>query len=239
METTKINHITTQTLFDFITHKHTCKQQPLVITSIRVLLLLFSVLAFNHLPAQKIWEERKGCVRVQGNLAPGYMFKQKIATAYVNSDIDLFFDNHVSFTGTAWYSFALNRKIETGVKANHAIFWGLNYHFLKPSRWDPYIGFTPGLGIVKAAYKDNDILRRTKYTAVPLVSASVGCNYYVGWVFNVFVKMQAVTGQIFSTLPAPVRLDELKIMAGLGWNLRLWKPKHKDNYMPVLVDRSL
>jgi len=173
METKKIsaffgrptNQQMAHALVNYITHKHTCKQQLLVITSIRILLLLLSVLAFNHLPAQKIWEERKGCVRSQGNLAPGYLFSQKIASAYINGDMDLFFDNRVSFTGSAWYSFALNRKNETGIKANHAIFWGLNYHFLKPSRWDPYIGLTPGVGIVQAAYRDNDEIKRTKYSA--------------------------------------------------------------------------
>ena len=238
METPQINRPIVHALVNYITHKHTCKQQLLVITSIRILLLMLSVLAFSHLPAQKIWEERKGCIRSQGNLAPGILFNQKIAAGYLNGDMDLFFDNRVSFTGSAWYSFAMNRKNETGIKANHAVFGGLNYHFLKPSRWDPYIGLTPGVGLVQVAYKDGDNIKSTPYSLAPLVSASVGCNYYIGWIFHVFVKVQAVTGQVFGTLPAPQRLDELKIMAGLGWNLRMWKPKHKDNYMPVLIDRS-
>lgn len=223
-------------LADMFFYKNVCNQKLTVIISLRILLLLLSLLAFTQMPAQKIWEERKGCVRMQGNLAPGFLFSQKMASAYINGDMDLFLDNRVSFTGSVWYSFALNHKNDIGLKANHAMFWGFNYHFLKPSRWDPYIGIIPGVGIVQANYRDNDILRRTKHSAVPLISASVGCNYYVGWIFHVFVKVQAVTGQAFSTLPSPVRLDELKIMAGLGWNLRLWKPKH--NYMPVLIHRT-
>lgn len=238
METTKINRPLLTTVVNTITHRNTCKQQLLVITSIRILLLLLSVITFTHLSAQKIWEQRKGCVRAQGNLAPGYLFSQKIASAYLQGDMDLFFDNRVSFTGSAFYSFALNRKNQTGVKANHAVFAGLNYHFLKPGRFDPYIGFTPGVGIVQAAYKHGEDIRRSKYSAIPLVSATAGFNYYVGWVFHVFVRVQGVTGQMFGDMPAPVRVDELKCMAGLGWNLRLWKPKKPDNYMPVMVDRS-
>ncbi len=237
METTKINRVFIM-LADYITHRHTCKQKLLVITSIRILLLMLSVLAFTQLPAQKIWEERKGCFRSQGNLAPGFLFNQKVATGYVNGDMDLFFDNRVSFTGSIWCSFALNRKNETGLKANHALFGGLNYHFLKPSRWDPYIGFTPGIGLVQVAYKDGDNLKRTPFTPVPLAAATIGCNYYVGWIFHLFVKVQAVTGQVFSKLSSPTRLDEMKFMAGLGWNFRMWKPKKKDNYMPVLINRS-
>ena len=238
METQKINQPIVHTLVTVITHKHTCKQQLLVITSIRVLLLLLSAFLFSELPAQKIWEQRKGCVRMQGNLAPGILFSQKSASAYVNGDMDLFIDNHIAVTGSAWYSFALNKKSETGIKANHAIFGGLNYHFLKPSRFDPYIGFTPGVGIVQVAYKEGDEVKRTPYTPVPLVSASMGFNYYVGWIFHIFVKAQFVTGAAFTNMAAPVRLDEMKIMAGLGWNLRLWKPKKSDSYKPVLIDRN-
>jgi len=238
METQKINRLFAVSVADFIFHKRTCKQTLSVITSIRILLLLLSIIFFSQLDAQKIWEERKGCIRTQGNLAPGYMFSQKAATGYVNGDMDLFFDNRVSFTGSIWASFSMNRKSGTGIKANHAVFGGLNYHFLKPSRWDPYIGLTPGMGVVQAAYRDGDEIKRTPFTPVPLVAASVGCNYYVGWIFHVFVKVQAVTGQVFGNMPAPVRLDELKFMAGLGWNLRMWKPKKKDSYMPVVIDQN-
>lgn len=236
METTQINNTAIIAVINTLTYRNTCRQKLQVVTSIRVLLLMLSALTFINASGQKIWEQRKGCVRAQGNLAPGYLFSQKTASGYVNGDMDLFFDNRVSFTGSAWGSFALNRNNQTGVKANHAVFGGLNYHFLKPARFDPYIGFTPGLGIVQVAYKEGELIKRTPFAAVPLVSASIGFNYYVGWIFHVFVKVQGVTGQVFSTLPAPVRLDELKIMAGLGWNLRLWKPKKGDDYKPVMIE---
>jgi hypothetical protein len=237
METQKIMTRSAILLIDHITNKNTCRQKLLVITPIRLLMLLLSTLAFIQLPAQKIWEERKGCIRAQGNLAPGYLFSQKTASAYVNGDMDLFLDNKVSFTGSAWYSFALNRKNATGLKANHAVFGGFSYHFLKPSRWDPFIGLTPGMGIVQVDYKEGEEIKHSPYQVAPLVSATLGCNYYIGWIFHVFVKVQAVTGQTFGALPTPTRLDELKFMAGLGWNLRLWKPKHKDNHMAVLINR--
>lgn len=235
METQKINSPVTQMVIDYITHKHTCKQQLLVITSIRLLLLLLSVLAFSHLPAQKIWEERRGCIRSQGNLAPGYMFQQKNVSAYLDGDMEIFPINQLGVIGSAWCSFATTKKDHPGIKANHAVFFGANYHFLKPRRWDPFIGLTPGVGLVQAAYKSGDELKRTPYSLAPLFSAQIGCNFYVGSIFHFFVKMQAVAGQMFSTLPVPQRLDELKFMAGLGWNLRMWKPEHKDNYMPVLI----
>lgn len=191
-----------------------------------IILLLFILLLAMDASSQKIWETRKGCIRSQGNIAGGYLFAQKQPSAYINGDMDLYLNDRVAFTGSVWFSFALNQKNETGLKANHAVFSGFNYHFLKPSRWDPFIGLSPGMGLVQAAYKNGDMLKRTPYTPVPLISASIGCNYYIGSIFHFFVKVQGVAGQVFSTLPVPKRLDELKFMAGLGWNMRLWKPKH-------------
>lgn len=233
METTKIN---TGIIVDTLLQRKVCRQKLALILAIRLLLLMLSALFVSKAQSQKMWEERKGCIRAQGNLAPGYLFAQKTASAYVAGDMDLFFDNKVSFTGSAFYSFALNRKNATGLKANHAIFAGLHYHFLKPGHFDPYIGITPGLGIVQATYNDNEVIKRSRYAAAPLISADIGFNYYIGWIFHVFVKVQGVTGQMFSNIPAPQRLDEIKCMAGLGWNIRAWKPKKKDNDIPHLVN---
>lgn len=199
-------------------------------TGKKIFVIACLTMMVGNTSAQKIWEQRKGCVRSQGNIAAGYLFGQKQPSAYLNGDVDLFLDDRIAFTGSAWYSFALNRKNETGLKANHAVFSGFNYHFLKPKRFDPFIGIAPGMGLVQAAYKEGDVLKRTPYTPIPLISGSIGCNYYIGSIFHFFVKVQGVAGQMFSTLPSPVRVDELKFMAGLGWNLRLWKPKVQDKW---------
>ena len=212
------------------------KSNPLIqcVDGLRVKYILqvfiFMCLSSQNVLAQKIWETRKGCIRTQGNFSGGYLFGQKAASAYLNGDIDVFVDDRVGVTGSAFYSFALNRNNQTGLKANHAVFFGINYHFLKPQRFDPFIGFTPGMGLVQAAYKDGDVIKRTPYAAVPLLSATIGFNYYVGSIFNFFAKVQGVTGHVVSTMPSAMRLDELKFMAGLGWNLRMWKPKVKDTW---------
>ncbi len=129
-----------------------------------------------------------------------------------------------------WASFATTSKDQVGLRANHALFWGANYHFLKPGRWDPYIGFTPGLGLVRAAYQNGGEVSLTPFSVVPLAGMTVGCNYYVGSIFHFFIRVEGVVGQMFSTLPAPKRLDELKFMGGLAFNLRLWKPKKHDSW---------
>ena len=176
--------------------------------------------------AQKIWENRTGCAIAQGDLAPGYLFAQKTVTAYVDGDAAIFFENRFAAEGALWVSFATAASGPTGVKVNDAMFWGAEYHFLKPSRWDPFISLTPGVGLVSVAYRNGEgVVMRTPYELAPLGSASIGCNYYVGSIFHFFVKVQGVFGQVTSVMPTSSRLDELKFTGGVAFNLRLWKPK--------------
>lgn len=196
----------------------------------KVITLAFAVLLLNTLQAQSIIENRKGCINSQGNLAAGYLFAQKQVGAYFVGEAELFVDNRVSIAGATWLSFATTQKTKPGLRANHSILWGFNYHFLKKGRWDPYIGFTPGLGIVRTQYlNDEGVLTRSSFAPVPLVSASLGCNFYIGSIFHFFAKVQGVSGQMLKDVPAPVRLEEIKCTVGLGWNLRLWKPKTNSN----------
>jgi hypothetical protein len=196
----------------------------------KALLLAMLACICSALSAQKIWEERTGCVIGQGDLAPGYLFAQKAVTAYVDGDIAIFFENHFAAEGAIWVSFATAAQGAAAVKVNDALFWGAEYHFIKPNRWDPFVSLTPGVGLVRVSYNgDAGDIQRTPFTAVPLGSMSLGCNYYVGSIFHFFLKVQGVVGQVSSKLPTTQRLDELKFTGGLAFNLRLWKPK---NYKP-------
>lgn len=174
--------------------------------------------------AQPIVQQRKGNVRTQGNIAGAYLFSQKTFVPYLTGDMDLFFDPHVALAGSVWVSLPIG-KITSGIKQNHAVFGGANYHPLKNGRWDPFIGLTPGIGLVQAEQNVGELTTRTKLSVVPLLSAAVGCNYYIGSVFNFFVKAQGVSGQFFKIEHQSIRLDDLRLTAGLGFNFQLWKPK--------------
>ena len=195
-------------------------------TKSKIIIAIVGLLFVTHSFAQPIVEQRKGNIRVQGNLAGAYLFKQKAFTPYLTGDLDLFFDNHVSLAGSVWASLPLG-STKSGLRQNHAIFGGINYHFLGKGRWDPYIGFTPGLGLVQMEYEKEGVVQRTKLSPIPLLSASVGCNYYIGSIFNFFVKAQGVSGQFFKLEQQTVRLDDIRFTAGLGWNFGLWKIEEK------------
>ena len=198
--------------------------------AMKATLMVIAVLICAHLSAQKIWNERAGCISAQGNLAPGYLLEQKSVGAYVDGDIEVFIDDRFAATGALWGSFATTAKNEIGLRANHALFFGANYHFLKPGRFDPFVGFTPGIGLVRATYQNGGEVSMAPFTVTPLAGVTVGCNYYVGSIFHFFVRVECVVGEMFSTLPSPKRIDELKFMGGLAFNLRLWKPKKHDKW---------
>lgn len=171
-----------------------------------------------------ITQARTGFVRAQGNLAGGYLFSQKSYTAYLAGDADVYLSERVSVAGEIWYSLATN---DDNLRQNHSIFGGLSYHPVQHSRWDPYVGFSPGMGLAKLDYENEGTRHTSALTPVPLLGVVTGCNWYVGSIFHLFVKVRWTNGQVMGDAPFRTPLHELKITGGLGWNLRAWKPKNK------------
>jgi len=194
--------------------------------SLIIALLVGVVISSNQSSAQPIGLQRKGNIRTQGNIAGAYLFQQKTFIPYLTGDMDLFFDDRVALSGSIWMSLPIG-KIKSGLKQNHAVFGGVNYHPIKKGKWDPYIGLTPGIGLVQAEETNGELVTRTRLSPVPLISAAVGCNYYIGSIFNFYVKAQGVSGQFFKLEHQAIRLDDLRLTAGLGFNFQLWKPKTK------------
>lgn len=168
--------------------------------------------------------DRTGTIRAQGNLASGYLFNQKEFGAYIVANVDVYVAPKVSIMGEGWYGFNLHND-QTGIRGNHAVFAGINYHFIRHKNWDPYIGFSPGVGMVVAGYADSMALRQSRLMVGPLLSLDAGCNWYIGAIFNIFINLRFVSGQVMGEPPTATRLEELKLSAGLGWNFRAWKRK--------------
>jgi hypothetical protein len=167
-------------------------------------------------------QTRTGFIRAQGNLAGGYLFAQKNYSAYVMGDMDVYLSERVSVTGEAWYSFATS---DGALRHNHSIFTGFNCHLTGKGVWDPYIGLSPGLGLVAVRYENEGNRLISPIIPVPLVGITAGCNWYLGSIFHLFIKVRWVNGQMMGNAPFRTPLHELKITGGLGWNIRAWTPK--------------
>jgi len=180
----------------------------------RVILLL--LLGMQGIHAQVMPGERNGLIRAQANLAGGYRFPQKSFAAYVAADMDIFLSERVSVGGEIWYSLPLD---DGPLRQNHAFFAGFNYHPLKQGRWDPFVGFSPGVALCKIAYEDASGRHSTPLSPAPLFSVAGGCNWYLGSVFHLFVRLRWAQGQVMGDAPSRTPLQELKISGGLGWNI--------------------
>lgn len=193
----------------------------------KVILITVFLISTLVSQSQSVKFDRTGIIRAQANLASGYLFAQKEFGAYVCGDIDVYVSPRVSVTGEGWYGFNFHSN-DAGLRDNHSLFFGLNYHFIDHEKWDPYIGLSPGAGFVTTGYNDSlSVLRQSRLMGAPLVSLTAGCNWYVGSIFHFFLKIRFVTGQVMGDPPTPTRLEELKISGGLGWNLKCWNKKKK------------
>jgi hypothetical protein len=163
---------------------------------------------------------KKYLLRTQGNLSVGYMVKQKTVPAYIGGDFDYFIDERVSWYGEGSF-FVTSTSDEVGykIKHNHAILSGVNIHLTANKRFDPYIGINPGIMI--SQFGSTNIIIGPQYTKVgvsPVFSAAVGINYYVGSIFNFFVRARYIQGQFFANSMERIPLSEFRFSAGLGWN---------------------
>ncbi len=163
---------------------------------------------------------KKYLLRTQGNLSVGYMVKQKTVPAYIGGDFDYFIDERVSWYGEGSF-FVTGTSDEVGykIKHNHAILSGVNIHLTANKRFDPYIGINPGIMI--SQFGSTNIIIGPQYTKVgvsPVFSAAVGINYYVGSIFNFFVRARYIQGRFFANSMERIPLSEFRFSAGLGWN---------------------
>ncbi len=177
---------------------------------------------------------KKHLLRTQGNISIGYMLKQKMAPAYIGGDFDFFLSEKVSWYGEGSF-FVTNTTEETSykIKHNHAILTGFNIHFTDKKRFDPYIGINPGImisqfgpvGDVNIALYNPPFTQNTRVGVSPVFSAAVGVNYYIGSIFNFFVRARYIQGQFFANSMERIPLSEFRFSAGLGWNWSFFQKK--------------
>lgn len=177
---------------------------------------------------------KKHLLRTQGNLSLGYMVKQKIVPAYVGGDFDFYFDERISLYGEG--SFFITQTAEPvgyKIKHNHAILSGMNIHLVQGKRFDPYIGINPGIMIsqfgpvsdVNIALYNPPYTQNTRVGVSPVFSAAAGFNYFVGSIFNFFVRVRYIHGQYFGNSMERIPLSEFRFSAGLGWNWNFFQKK--------------
>lgn len=188
-------------------------------------LLFFAALLPFSLFSQEPQFLKEGLFRTQATLSSGNMIKHPVTHIYLSGDIEYYLTEQISIKGESYY-FLGSMMNNHFFKYNHSSFAGISFHFLEKKIFDPYVSFQPG-----AAFSRVDLLpnspsdSRTSYnsTVNPLLSVSLGLNYYATKYFHLFMSTQYINGKYLSNAPYPISLDELRISFGLGFNLNVKK----------------
>ena len=134
---------------------------------VSVVLILF--VASVGLFAQRDSVIKTGLFRAQANISGGYIFQSKKYVPYISANLDYYINESFSVTGESWISFDIIGMDQTGLRKNYSTFLGLNYHPVRKSRWDPYIGFSAGASIHTINYFLDTVIRESPIQFAPIV----------------------------------------------------------------------
>ncbi len=160
----------------------------------------------------------------QATISPGYMFyKGGLWNSYFHATLEWGFDNRVSIRSDGSYFFTTQGDYKP-LKANHSLLLGAFYHFPK-DKSDFYFGLQPGVACVQQnAYTYNDsIISNPRLKIAPIMTATIGANYFFWKYMNMFAAVKFVHGYHISDYGNSIPLDELRISAGLGWHFQFKK----------------
>lgn len=203
-----------------------------MVTRALLLLMLVSTLAFGQkknrpeLTGPDIL--RKGLLRAQATLSPGWTIADGNTNLYLQGDMEYYLQDKISLKGDV--SYFLDTQGNGYLKHNHSIFFGAQYHF-PYKRFDPYIGFHPGISLVQARNPDRGTPEvpvaypESVFKVSPAISVATGFNFYV-WRY---IHFMANVKYIHATHPTEwgtnYALDEFRVSFGLGWNVNMIKQK--------------
>ncbi len=203
-----------------------------MVTRASLLLMLVSTLAFGQkknrpeLTGEDIL--RKGLVRAQMTISPGWTIADGNTNLYLQGDMEYFLQDKISLKGDI--SYFLDTQGDGYLKHNHSLFFGAQYHF-PYKRFDPYIGFHPGVSLIQAknptiGTDENPVeYSVSNLKASPAISVATGFNYYVWRYIHFMANVKYVHAKHPTVWGTNYALDEFRISFGLGWNVNMIKRK--------------
>ncbi len=185
-----------------------------------ILVILFvSFLSVNSM-AQDSLEIKPGLLCAQLTLSPSHMFCDKQSYIYLHGGLEGYITKKLSVTGEIYFNAGCLSKSNT-FDYNHSLFFGANWHFTKKNN-DLFIGVQPGLSLTKINAANNNIAESTAGVN-PLISAVAGYNFFIDKYFHFFLLTRYILGD--HNYDVHKSLSELRLSAGLGFNLNTKKNK--------------
>lgn len=191
--------------------------------------LVFATYFLGHvcgvLAQQDPWTERRGLLTAAGAIAPGFLLHHPVTNIYLSGHLEYFAEDRISFRGrTAWY--VDSQQNPALLSRNDQFSAGGFYHFGR-GRTDLHLGLEPGIAFVQMA-TDADVASRP-VTVVPTVALGGGITYFVWDHFHFFAGVRYMRSALHGTTSGTLRLDELTLSGGLGFQIRTVKRDHHAN----------
>jgi hypothetical protein len=177
-----------------------------------VLLLLFSF--FGN--AQEL-NTRKHLVGATSTISPGFQKNNPDVNIYLHGLAYFYPEPKVSINGEIyWYTGAQEQR--TLMAENSSLIFGMNYHFAKDGKFDPFVGIMPGLSLVSAINYNIQRPTASKISVVPIMTFNAGMKFHMAKWCNVFMNIRYVKGTLVENYYQSLPLDELRVSFGLGFN---------------------
>jgi len=172
----------------------------------------------------------KGLFATKGTLAIGFPSAYSGTNIYINGNMEYYLEQNVSFRG-GLSIFMGTSGADAVFKHNSSLFTGFYYHAKTNNHLDPYIGLEPGVSLTQLKAPDIQFMvlnpQESSYpTRVsPLISGTIGINYYASTFTHLFIEAKYITGNHTSDIKG-VSLNEFRIAFGFGFNF--WAIKKKE-----------
>lgn len=182
---------------------------------------------FSIANGQVVSYASEGLVNAAATFSPALLLTNGDIHYYINGQAEYFFEKNVSIRSDLYF---LNSQVDNEVsfKHNSSLQVGPVFHYTY-GHLDTWFGFQPGISITKI--NENDTLKTTN-TLEPILGVSTGLNFYVSKYFHFFISANYVHGQYYGMPDEPLALDEVRALAGLGFNFHFHKFAYWENHVP-------
>ena len=164
----------------------------------------------------------KGLVNTVGTFAIRSMTNVDVKNIYLHGELEYFGSTYISIKGETDY-FVSSTSDYKPFEFNHASFTGIAFHLplAKAIYLDPFWAIEPGIAYTKL--QDRMVLEDAprKPSFDPLLSTSIGINYYARNLIYFSCSIRYLWGRHLSNDASdasekPLSLNEVKLMFGLG-----------------------
>ncbi len=180
------------------------------------LIIIYTILSYCYHAQNDITFIQKGSIKAMATLSPSKILSKNLSPFYLHGSLEYYIDNKVSIIGEGFYYLG-DLSSQPFINFNHNIFFGANYHFIKNNN-DLYIGVQPGVSFTQIKPNDTQNKQYSNRISVnPLISISIGYNFFVSKYFYFFVQNKYVHGE--NILVSPFNMSDVRLSAGLGFHI--------------------